>query len=158
MSETGEYASARFVPLLEAIHELLRDYPIRSAIGSIRVLAEESSREVVMVNLAGGLSLATLSRAVIEWHQTLDTATVAADRSDCGATLRLGLIGRSNNIDVEVWGETPHDSDRTGLLIDPGRRTFLSVEGIAGWLVSEWRRGDNSDKRCDPEAADQRLA
>lgn len=148
---TDEYASARFVPLLEAIHELLRDYPIRSAMGSIRIMAEESYRQVVVVYLASGLSLATLTRAVIEWHKTLDTATVAAERSSCGATLRLGLIGRTDETNVEVWGEIPHDSARTGLLIDPGRRTFLSLDEIAGWLVGEWMRGDNGGEHGDRE-------
>jgi hypothetical protein len=139
---TDEYGSTRFLPLLAAIHELLRDYPIRSAIGSIRVLADESWRELVVVNLASGLSLATLTRAVIEWRQTLGTPTIAAERSGCGATLRLGLLGHTNDVKVEVWGEIPYDSGRTGLLIDPGERTSLSLDDIAGWLVGEWMRGD----------------
>lgn len=146
---TDGYASARFLPLLEAIHELLRDYPIRSAMGSIRILADESYRELVVVYLASGMSLTTLTRAVIEWHKTLDTATIAAERSSCGATLRLGLLGSTDETKVEVWGEIPYDSRRTGLLIDPGRRTFLSLNDIAHWLVGEWMRGDNGDEHGD---------
>lgn len=146
---TDGYASERFLPLVEAIYELLRDYPIRSEMGSVRIMAEESWREVVVVDLASGLSLTALTRAVIEWHKTLDTAAIAAERSTCGATLRLGLIGRTNDTNVEVWGEVPYDSQRTGLLIDPDQRTFVSVDDIAYWMVDGWMRGDNDDDRSD---------
>lgn len=139
MTEANDYGSARFVSVLEAVLTLFEYLPMRGAMDSIQLVAEDPSRVRVVVHLAAG-SLADVARAVAEWQMSLVDGHVLAERSTSGDTLRLGVTGRTDKDgpDVEVWGTLPYESD-TGLALDPGERFALEVGDFARWIIDDWK-------------------
>lgn len=139
-----KYPSQRFVPLLKSIRTLLRDYPVRAEMDSVQVMTVFPWRMVVQVQLAAGSSLAVVSRGLVEWDRTLVAGQVKAERSPCGAILRLGIAGKNeDDTAIEVWGVLAYDARHTGLLIDPGERIDLSVDQLAHWMLDDWTPGTN---------------
>lgn len=139
MSALNDYGSDRFLPLVEGIHYLFLHMPMRSEISSICVTADHRSRKRVEIHLAPG-SLAEICRGLVEWDTTLHDCQIMAELSAYGAILRLGLAGNTDEHDtpVQIWGTVPYDPDRTGLLLQPDQRTFLSLDELAHWMLHDW--------------------
>jgi hypothetical protein len=129
-------ASDKFLPLLDSIHSLLRHYPVQAEVGSIRVVAESSARQLVMVQLAAG-ELTTVAAGLVEWHRTLAAGRGVAARTSDGATVHLGVCGHidEDGTDVEVWGCAPHDARLIGDDVMPGERTSVPFDVLAVWAI-----------------------
>lgn len=147
MTGTKGYASEPFVPLLESIHELLRDLPVRAPMDSVQVVARQPWEILAVVQLAAGSSLGAVTRGLVEWNATLVDGQFLAERSACGGMLRLGLAGRTDDdTTVEVWGVLTYASKHTGLLLDPGQRIHLTVSELAYWMLDDWTPDDETSE------------
>ncbi|MGH3876511.1 MAG: hypothetical protein ACRDSK_05670 [Actinophytocola sp.] len=129
-------SSANFLPLLDSLHTLLRDYPIHADMCSIEVNVETSERPAVLVQLAE-TDLTTTARGLLEWQRTLAEGDIFASRTTDGMTLHLGVSGHldTDNTLVEVWGEAPYDEPLIGAGLQPGERVSLPFEELAVWAV-----------------------
>ena len=128
--------SETFLPLLDSLHTLLRDYPIQADMSSIEVNAETSDRPAVLVQLAEA-DLTATARGLLEWQRTLAQSDLFASRTTDGTNLHLGVSGHldTDNTLVEVWGETPYDEQQIGAGLQPGERVALPLEELAVWAV-----------------------
>jgi hypothetical protein len=128
--------SAKFLPLLESLHTLLRDYPIQAQMCSIDFDVEPPDGPEVLVQLAE-TELTATARGLLEWHRTLASSRILAKRTTDGATLHLEVCGQIDTDDtrVEVWGETPFDERLIGAGTQPGQQVPLSVEQLATWAA-----------------------
>jgi hypothetical protein len=127
-------ASDKFLPLLDSIRLLLRHYPIRAEITSVRVAADGPA--LVTVQLATA-ELGTVAAGIIEWYSTLAASRCLATRTSDGGTVHLGVCGHidEDGTDVEVWGATPHDERHIGSDLLPGERASVPFEVLATWAI-----------------------
>ncbi len=128
--------SDNFLPLLDSLHTLLRDYPIHADMVSIEVHATPPARPEVLVQLAEA-DLAATARGLLEWHRTLARGHALAERTTDGTRLHLGVCGKldTDHTPVEVWGEAPYDEQMIGAGLEPGERASLPLEELAVWAV-----------------------
>ena len=128
--------SETFLPLLDSIHTLLRDYPIQADMSLIEVTVETADRPAVLVQLAEA-DLAATARGLLEWQRTLAETHLFASRTTDGTTLHLGVSGQLDTDDtlVEVWGEARYDERQIGAGLQPGERVSLPLEELAVWAV-----------------------
>jgi hypothetical protein len=128
--------SDNFLPPLDSLHTLLRDYPIQAEMCSIEVNVETSDRPAVLVQLAEA-DLAATARGLLEWQRTLAESQVFASRTVDGTTLHVGVSGQldSDATLVEVWGAAPFDERLIGAGLEPGERVSLPLEELAVWAV-----------------------
>jgi hypothetical protein len=132
--------SDKFLPLLEAMHVLFRDYPIQGEMTDIR-LVTESGRGLVVVRLATG-ELPTVAAGMVEWYRTLAGPRGIAFRSTDGTTVYLGLVGRDDetDTDIEVRGRVAFDErHRVSLDLFAGEQKSLSLEMLALWAIGSGR-------------------
>jgi hypothetical protein len=128
--------SQTFLPLLDSIRVLLRDYPIHADMTTVRVVDGER----VVVQLATG-DLGTVAAGIVEWDRTLAAGRHTVERSPDGATVTLGLAGHvdEDGTDVEVYGTTTHDARRLGTDLLPGETTTVPLEVLAVWAIGAGR-------------------
>jgi hypothetical protein len=127
--------SNMYLPLIDSLHTLLRDYPIQADLSSIKV-DTASPRPVVLVQLAD-TELAAIARGLLEWHRTLADSRCVAARTSDGAIVQLGVCGHSDvdGTHVEVWGYAPYDEPLIGADLQPRERVSLPLEELAVWAV-----------------------
>lgn len=125
-----------FLPLLDSIHALLRDYPIQADIATVRVVAGER----VVVQLAAG-DLGAVAAGIVEWDRTLAAGRRTIERSTDGATVTLGLVGHvdEDGTDVEVYATTTYDARRLGTDLLPGETVAVPYEVLAVWAIGSGR-------------------
>ncbi len=128
--------SETFLPLLDSIHALLRDYPIQADMTTVRV----ADGDRVVVQLAAG-DLGTVAAGIVEWDRTLAAGRRTIERSSDGATVTLGLVGHvdEDGTDVEVYATTPYDARRLGTDLLPGETTAVPFEVLAVWAIGSGR-------------------
>jgi len=128
--------SDKYLPLQEAFHALLRDYPIQADMASVKVDTTSQARAVVLVQLAE-TELAAIARGLLEWHRTLAGARSVAVRTSDGDIVHLGVCGHSDEdgTHVEVWAYAPYDEQLIGADLRPGARVSLPFEELAVWAV-----------------------
>jgi hypothetical protein len=128
--------SETFLPLLDSIRVLLRDYPVQAEMTAVRVVLGER----VVVQLATG-GLGTVAAGIVEWGRTLAAGRHTIERSSDGATVTLGLVGHvdEDGTDVEVYGTTPYDARRLGAELLPGETTTVPFEVLAVWAIGSGR-------------------
>src|SRR5262245_48535535 len=109
--------SDQVLPLMESAVALLRDYPGRGDMASIRVVAGES----VVVQLAAG-ELGAVAAGIVEWDRTLAAGRCTLARTSDGAAVVPSLAGHidEDGTDVEVCGTAPYDSHVIGAELLPG--------------------------------------
>jgi hypothetical protein len=128
--------SQTFLPLLDSIRVLLRDYPIHADMTTVRVVDGER----IVVQLAAG-DLGTVAAGMVEWDRTLAAGKHTIERSSDGATVTLGLAGHvdEDGTDVEVYGTTTYDARRLGTDLLPGETTAVPFEVLAVWAIGSGR-------------------
>jgi hypothetical protein len=128
--------SETFLPLLDSIHTLLRDYPIQADMTTVRVVDGDR----VVVQLAAG-DLGAVAAGIVEWDRTLAAGRRTIERSSDGATVTLGLVGHvdEDGTDVEVYGDTTYDARRLGTDLLPGETTAVPFEVLAVWAIGSGR-------------------
>src|ERR1044072_1966865 len=128
--------SETFLPLLDSIRVLLRDYPTQADIATVRVVAGER----VVVQLAAG-DLGSVAAGIVEWDRTLAAGHSTIERSSDGATVTLGLAGHvdEDGTDVEVYGTSPYDATRLGADQLPGETTAVPFDVLAVWAIGAGR-------------------
>lgn len=132
----GVNGSEKFLPLLESLHTLLRDYPIQAQMCSIDIDVESRDRPEVLVQLAE-TELPATARGLLEWHRTLANSQILAKRTTDDTTLHLEVCGQIDTDDtpVEVWGEIPFDELLIGAGLQPGHQVPLPIEQLATWAA-----------------------
>lgn len=128
--------SETFLPLLDSIRVLFRDYPIQADMTAVRVVDGER----VVVQLATG-DLGAVAAGIVEWDRTLAAGRRTIERSTDGATVTLGLVGHvdEDGTDVEVYGTTPYDARRLGAELLPGEIIGVPFEVLAVWVIGSGR-------------------
>jgi hypothetical protein len=132
--------SDKFLPLLDAMHTLLRDYPIQGEMTEIRVVLAESPGRVV-VRLATG-DLPTVAAGMVEWYRTVVAPSGTVFRGTDGTTVHFGLVGRDEEtgVDIEVRGRVAFDERyRVSLDLFPGEQKPLTLEMLALWAIGSGR-------------------
>lgn len=128
--------SHMFVPVLETLHALLRDFPIQAQMYSIEIDVESPDRPEVIVQLAE-TQLPATARGLLEWHRTLADSQILALRTLDGATLHLRVCGQIDTDDtpVAVIGETPFSERLLGNGLQPGQEVPLAFDELATWAL-----------------------
>lgn len=131
-----DHGSRRYVEELEALHLMLRDYPMESEIASIRVAVDAAEVATIRVELAAR-RLPEVASGLIEWTRSLGRPVGSVWRSEDGQTARIRVRGIADESDTPVtaWaGPVPYRL-LIGVDVAVGGSALFDTDQLYLWAI-----------------------